>query len=179
MNTPNPIAPAPPNAAPQTMGELPIADIHLPDAISAWPPAIGWWLLAFILIASIAALFFFYKKYRKKWGYRKAALNLLTQYREHTIDNSHAVIHVLKRVAISAYPNHDIHSLHGDAWIMFLNRHTKQNLFTPEIAEVFVSLQYQKADRGDEVHIRHHAALHHACKRWISTHNTQYQAEVS
>lgn len=36
--------------------ELPLRDIHLPEAVSAWPPAIGWWLLAALLIAGIATL---------------------------------------------------------------------------------------------------------------------------
>lgn len=178
MNNPNPTAPVA-SAAPQTSNELPIADIHLPDAVSAWPPAIGWWLVLLLAIMGIIAAVHFYKRYRKKWGYRKAALRLLAQYTPHTVENTHAVIHVLKRAAISAYPDYDVRSLHGDAWIMFLNRQTKNALFTPEIAHVLVSLQYQKASDNSDSCTIDHAALHHACKRWINTHATQYQAEVN
>ncbi|MBV1912177.1 MAG: DUF4381 domain-containing protein, partial [Cycloclasticus sp.] len=32
--------------------ELPLRDIHLPDAITWWPPAIGWWLLLAVIIVA-------------------------------------------------------------------------------------------------------------------------------
>jgi len=35
------------------VNELPLKDIHLPDAITWWPLAIGWWLLIVMVIAAI------------------------------------------------------------------------------------------------------------------------------
>ena len=37
-------------------GENPLQnlkDIHLPGAVSAWPPAPGWWILTFLLLALV------------------------------------------------------------------------------------------------------------------------------
>ncbi|HEY8518475.1 MAG TPA: DUF4381 domain-containing protein [Gammaproteobacteria bacterium] len=35
--------------------QLPLRDIHMPDSVSWWPPAPGWWILAGLLLA-LAAL---------------------------------------------------------------------------------------------------------------------------
>lgn len=36
--------------------QLPLRDIHLPDAVSWWPPAFGWWLLAAFVLGMVVAL---------------------------------------------------------------------------------------------------------------------------
>ncbi|MDQ6996171.1 MAG: DUF4381 domain-containing protein [Mariprofundus sp.] len=41
-----------------------LRDIHLPEAVSGWPPAIGWWLLLLLLLLSMAAVFW-WMKWRK------------------------------------------------------------------------------------------------------------------
>ena len=33
-----------------------LRDIHLPEAVSWWPLAIGWWVLGFLAIIAIAVL---------------------------------------------------------------------------------------------------------------------------
>ena len=33
-----------------------LADIHLPLAVSYWPPAIGWWVLVLVLLAGMYKL---------------------------------------------------------------------------------------------------------------------------
>ena len=34
-----------------------LADIHLPEPVSYWPPAIGWWILAAIFLVLLVILF--------------------------------------------------------------------------------------------------------------------------
>ncbi|MFB0988929.1 MAG: DUF4381 domain-containing protein, partial [Gammaproteobacteria bacterium] len=34
-----------------------LADIHLPEPVSYWPPAIGWWILAAIVLFMLVILF--------------------------------------------------------------------------------------------------------------------------
>ena len=47
-----------------------LADIHLPEPVSFWPPAIGWWILAALALVLLIILF------RKFASYRRSA-NLL------------------------------------------------------------------------------------------------------
>ena len=68
----------PPVAQAQTQQAPPIADIHLPNTVSPWPPAIGWWLLLILIIALCAGSVYTLKRYQKKWRYRRAALSCST-----------------------------------------------------------------------------------------------------
>jgi cbb3-type cytochrome oxidase subunit 3 len=59
-------------------GQLPLRDIHLPEAIGWWPPAIGWWLLAILIPLFMALMFWLYKRITRKTVV-KAAKKLLLQ----------------------------------------------------------------------------------------------------
>ena len=56
--------------------QLPLKDIHLPEAIGWWPPAIGWWLLAVLIPLSIALLYWIYKRLTRKTAIKTAKKNL-------------------------------------------------------------------------------------------------------
>ena len=55
---------------PQT--ELPLRDIHLPEAISWWPPAIGWWILAVLIPVILYLLFKLYQRVTRKTALKSA-----------------------------------------------------------------------------------------------------------
>jgi len=55
-----------------------LRDVHLPDAVSWWPLAWGWWVLLILLTLSVgAALFLIVQKYKKN-RYRKLATTELS-----------------------------------------------------------------------------------------------------
>ena len=59
---------------------LPLKDIHLPDAVFWWPPAIGWWLLttlSLLVLATMVGCHIF----RKKRKTRQHLLSELSQIR--------------------------------------------------------------------------------------------------
>ena len=61
--------------------QLPLRDIHLPEAVSWWPLAPGWWFL--ICIAAAGLLYFLYKEFLK-WranAARRVALSELRRVR--------------------------------------------------------------------------------------------------
>ena len=176
---------------------LPLADIHLPDTISAWPPAIGWWLLVLLGIAIIVGIFYGLKRHQQKWRYRRAALALLHQHyqtwqaqqsreqldkrtktvgssQESTTQCANEMMAILKRTVLTAYGD-DKATLFGKAWVNFINQRinhkTQKDLFSDKLAEWMINQQYQKVSKGqqDTVHI---PTLYRACEKWIKQHKS-------
>ena len=74
-NTSNPQA-----QTPNPLDQL--RDIHLPEPISWWPPAPGWWILALASSVLLAWLLrFLYRRYKAK-HYRRQALAQLKELQE-------------------------------------------------------------------------------------------------
>jgi hypothetical protein len=176
-------------ANPNHATELPLADIHLPNMVSAWPPAIGWWLLTALVITLLITAVFLIKRYRKKWGYRKTALRLLDQqYNDYALEsnadtmaNIQSMLALLKRTAISAYPQQNIRSLFGEQWINFLNRQTHKHVFNTELADILVAQQYQGTVNSTTTEAELNTlrtSIYKACRTWIKQHNTHHQKEA-
>ena len=69
--------------------EIPLRDIHLPDPISWWPLAPGWWLLLAAVLAIIVTMFFAWRFFAQR-QYRRAekALSTIEQnYQQHGDDH--------------------------------------------------------------------------------------------
>lgn len=113
------------------MGEttaLQLRDIHLPDPVSWWPPAPGWWALVSIFILFFLAVRAFLKM-KKARRVRVAALNELellsagfTQAQDaHRLVKALSVL--LRRICLSYYPRFDVAGLTGERWLLFLDKH--------------------------------------------------------
>ncbi|MGS2716640.1 DUF4381 domain-containing protein [Eionea flava] len=166
---------------------LPLADIHTPEHVSAWPPAIGWWLLLALLITLLIATIIGVKRYQKKWGYRRAALALLnTHYQqwqkatqtsqENNEDINHtcatALNEILKRTVRTAYGS-DKAALYGDAWVSFLNQQTQKDYIQGDIAVWIKEQQYrpQPTTTADN-HTINIPDFYKACACWVKHHNS-------
>ncbi|MEX2130432.1 MAG: DUF4381 domain-containing protein [Pseudohongiellaceae bacterium] len=127
-----------------------LADIHLPAAVSFWPPAPGWWLLAILLIAvlissgiKIAAAiksrricaFALAELERIYTRYAQAEANAETQQVEAArllfVNELNAV---LRRVALWHYPDAGIASLGGRAWVDFIREKGDASRINEDIA---------------------------------------------
>ena len=105
-----------------------LRDIHLPQAISWWPPAIGWWLLGLLALLLVALLFYCLRRYYLATAFRREGKRLLLQlYRlwQREGDSQgylQGVNEVLKRTALLRFPGEDTASLSGERWTNFLDR---------------------------------------------------------
>ena len=126
-----------------------LRDIHLPDAISWWPPAIGWWIL---LALVIAAFIFIPKLYRRMTctPLNKVAnitfKNIVTEYKENNNDSTFVIetSQFLRQIAMSYYDRKEVAQLTGDKWIQALNNLIEQDYFSDDIKQTLVNAPYQK-----------------------------------
>ncbi len=96
-----------------------LRDIHLPEQVSWWPLAFGYWLLLALVVVTVVL---WYRRYRR-FAIRRAAsreLKLLaSQFVTH--NDSHelarAVNVMLRRTLLSLEPRNEVASLTGENWI--------------------------------------------------------------
>lgn len=160
--------------------ELPLKDIHLPPAVSAWPPAPGWWAVAFLFVAAVAAAVYFFLRHRRRTAYRRAALaeasECHTRFLQHQDKSQLAAdcSELLRRVAVAAY-GIQAAGIAGTHWMQFLEEHmqakkSRGKSTTPVfggLAPALLEAPYRPAvdydaqalQRALQLWIRHHKPL--------------------
>jgi hypothetical protein len=148
---------------------LPLRDIHLPDAISFWPPAIGWWLLFILVPILIWAGWQLYKKITRLTA-QKEALQLLEQIKNDSsitdLQKLQQLSAWLKRIAISYAPRKGVAHLSGEAWLNYLDETIEGHPFSQGIGRMLANRQFQKST-PDDLDL---PALFKLCERWLKEH---------
>lgn len=148
------------------MDELPLKDIHLPDAIGLWPPAPGWWWLAVLLPLLAWLLVHAYRRLRRRNAV-KIARELLASLRldkdrepKQTLAELSAL---LRRVAISRASRAEVASLRGDAWLSYLDRSLPDAPFSQGAGRCLADGHYRQTPPSP-VELD---ALFALCERWL------------
>jgi Domain of unknown function (DUF4381) len=151
------------------MNEIPIRDIHLPDAVNWWPLAIGWWLLPLLIIIIIFVIYQFIKikQHNEKVAYKKFALTELNKIRQqfekekNSSELIRAISALLRRIALSYLPRQKIASLTGQQWFKQLNKLSSESVFSDEIITLLEQAPYQKQSQFNP------NELLNICESWI------------
>lgn len=150
-------------------GELQLRDIHLPETVSWWPPAIGWWLtpllLALLALAFIALRRILHK--RRQNAHKNIARAELQRIKQHYADSGDALHSLrelsilLRRVALSYLPREHSASLTGEAWIAQLNQLAQHSVFSEQHIELLTRGVYQPQLETDLT------PLLKQCEQWL------------
>lgn len=146
--------------------QLPLRDIHLPEPIGWWPPALGWWLLLILIPTLIIASWWLYKRITRRTAV-KTARKLLRQIRRDTqsddIDKLRQLSALLRRVAISVAPRRDCAGLTGEDWLRYLDRSVKGSPFSEGVGRCLVNAHYRKTvDEAIDM-----SAMLELCEQWL------------
>lgn len=158
-----------PRPAPNPLDQL--ADIHLPDPVSWWPLAPGWWMLLglavsiFIAVALLVAA-------RKRNAYRRQAVAELEQIylqltqHQQTAQYLQQVNALLKRVALTRYRQQFNPSIKGQDWLRWLDTSCPKlpGSFAKSAEQLLVHGLYQPDPQGD------FPALQQLALAWIKLH---------
>lgn len=110
-----------------------LRDIHEIDPVSWWPPALGWWLVAILIIGLLIVLIPILRRVRRgdpalraRWQ-RDAAHHLRRLRRELGADNTKLVAtelsELMRRIAIARCGRAACAGLSGSHWLDWLDAH--------------------------------------------------------
>jgi hypothetical protein len=152
--------PTPTNALPADL--LALKDIHLPEQISHYPIAYGWWILAVLILWVIVIAVIKIKKTTSRNQLKKQAL---TQLNSNVDINNNEVISLLKWAAMHYFSRVQLAKLYGDSLQQFLvtqlaEKH--QANFT-ELSEQAFKNQYQA-----DFHLQVDKNFQQAARLWLT-----------
>ncbi len=150
-------------------------DVKTPDAVSWWPPAPGWYVVAILLLGLVGVLIYQAICRYKKRRYRKIALKSLSNirhqlYQSKALNSQQAVqesMQLMKRTFFSAYPGSRryIAGLEGSAWIQLL-----QDTCKSPIPEQNLALEIQRALYHPSQKAVDNETIFIFCELWIKQH---------
>lgn len=150
-----------------------LADIHLPAAVSFWPPAPGWWVLAAMLLCGLVLLGYVQVR---RWQQRQRLTRVLAELARARADwrkaddskrNAaglallYAINSLLKRVALLQFPEAQVAPLAGTDWLTFLDTHGNTQDFSTGAGKVLADGEYRPVFDADG------EALYQLAQRWI------------
>lgn len=128
---------------------LALKDIHVPDPITSYPIAYGWWILAALILLSIVIAIIKINKAAKRNQVKKQALAQLNN----SLDiNNNELISLLKWAAMHYFSRVELAKLYGDSLQQFLLKQLpeKHQKSFAKLSEQAFKNQYQ-ADFHNEV----------------------------
>ena len=145
---------------PDNLPEL--RDIHLPDGVSVWPLAYGWWLiLVMIIIVCFSGRLFAFLYLKSKKIYAKRMLQEISF--DKPVFAAARMSEILRRICVIKYP--EALCLSGKEWTDFLSNHAKENL-SQNAANILQNAPYMPEDKN-QVTDEDLKQIKDFCYQWI------------
>ena len=154
---------------------LNLRDIHLPDPISWWPVAPGWWIILASSLLVIVIIFISRNIYIKRQLNRdiKAELEHIKQQYQQTKNKSQlakSLSILLRRANISYYPKTDIAGLIGSEWLMYLDNtcssSSANKRFQSDTGKILLSAPYLPDNTNLDFDAKKLISL---CESWLQS----------
>lgn len=149
------------------MIELPLRDIHLPQAISWWPPAAGFWIAAAVaLICTVSSAWVLWIYLRP--SLQKSARKELKRIEARFMQQPEAAVCLaelsqwLRRVVLSQKLHPLAAGLTGMAWLELLDKPLDYPDFSQGPGRILLKGPYRPAAAGADVH-----QLIQLCHKWV------------
>lgn len=134
--------------------QIPLRDLHLPEAISWWPLAPGWWVLIVLAVVLLFVLLRLYLRKRARSAARRHALRQLDQltadFERHrnAVTFSSDVSELLRRTMLAYAPRREVAGLTGDAWLAWLDQDLDQPRFQTAAGKKLLEMPYRRPDES-------------------------------
>lgn len=129
--------------------KLDLRDIHLPDPVSWWPPAPGWWLLAASLAALAALVAVVVWRRRTRVQRRGLAMLEALHARYRRDGDGGALVRglstLLRRLALEFHPRREVAGLTGSRWLEVLDAGLPGQPFSRGVGRRLADAPYRRA----------------------------------
>ncbi|MEO8467635.1 MAG: DUF4381 domain-containing protein [Gammaproteobacteria bacterium] len=161
---------------PNDVSSLPLRDIHLPGPVGWWPPAIGWWLVATLVLVGVALYALRYYQTR----HRRVALKSLGRVRAALEQGMEPVgclqnmSTVLRRFAMTSAARardtesaaeQDVPGLIGQRWLAYLDSRWERDTFVSGAGRALLAAPYARPHSIERETALELTAL---CAEWLS-----------
>lgn len=149
---------------------LPLRDIHLPEPVSWWPPAPGWWLLLIAGVIIIAGLLVFRRISHSRLLKRTVVAELNTvreRYHQNhdPVELVKSLSTLMRRASISFYPRGTAASLTGNDWLKYLDSTSQRKDFEHGSGRILATAPYLPANSRIDVDLEDLLSL---CENWLN-----------
>lgn len=131
--------------------QIPLRDLHLPEAIGWWPLAPGWWLLIGLLVTGLVLIArALYRQHRHNRARRHALRELVRSKKVYDTDGNLVALgarlsELLRRSMLAYSPRHEMAGLTGHAWLLWLDQGLEDRPFSEGPGRPLKDLPYRKA----------------------------------
>jgi hypothetical protein len=157
---------------------LDLRDIHLPEPVSWWPVAPGWWLVIAAVLLILFIIFISRKIYLSRQLKRDIVTELENIKQQFRASNNKSQLAkslsiLLRRASITFYPAADTAGLTGEHWLTYLdatgNHSRNEKTFHSETGKVLLSAPYLPENSDLDFDAQ---ALLQICESWLlASHN--------
>lgn len=154
-----------------------LRDIHLPESVNGWPPAIGWWVLAAVLLALTV---YFWKRYKNNKKRRVIVSHAMQSLKELEADAElnpqewlQALSALLRRIVINIHGRQATAGLVGNQWLSFLDQNSKKQEFSNGIGSLLATQPYQEEVSYDR------KVIIKLVRKWLKSQSSKSEAKAS
>lgn len=126
-----------------------LRDWHLPEPVSWWPPAPGWWLLVGLVLLIGSLSLRAWRRWRHRTAPARLALVELQGLKAALVSGAEerplvsALSALLRRLALARYPRVQVAGLTGPDWLDFLDRTGGAGAFTRGPGRLLAEIPYR------------------------------------
>lgn len=182
LGTPHTATTQTPASSPEQLQQLKteLRDIRLPDPIGWWPPAPGWWALVLTPPLILLGLYLLCRPLIQRWRFKRytrshiAAARKAFSQTQATAPAIRACSELLRRVCLTYFPRSRVAGLSGQAWLNFLNAHSRKACFTSSSEALLREARFQSEPPTTESVVQ----LFNDTEKWIERFSPQSHLHV-
>lgn len=132
-----------------------LKDIHVPEQIHNYPLAIGWWILAILIIIILVSSVIKYRKFKALRKNKRLALAQLNG-----TSNGEEILKLIKWAALQYFPRTQVAPLYGESLLAFMQQMLPENkqqefdaiVSSNNLKSAFENIYQEQVLEGEAIH---------------------------